>query len=307
MLQHVVAQAICNFVAENLPMTAERAIPRWADQESNRAWHAFPLNFQPVLDLPSSDCVILGDLNGHSLAWNSPLAEHRSEEVVAGLIDQTNLCIINGDAPTRLPSNGAPSSPDISLISAHLATSVSWEAWTTGNSDHIPLTISYIDNDGFPDIPRFRRSYTNFRLADWDKWKEEVEERVSRLPAPSNASTGEKAFRRVLLDASRRHIPTGYHKSFRPSLCPEARDLMKERDSRRARDPADPSLEALQARIDSRMPQQPGGTRNSTSQSIKRTFPISGKKSRPTRVRRPPTCLTSLSSLTTVIPTRMRK
>ena len=37
--------------------------------------------------------------------------------------DDSSFVTLNTDTPTRLPSSGSPSSPDISLISAHLAPS----------------------------------------------------------------------------------------------------------------------------------------------------------------------------------------
>jgi hypothetical protein len=38
-------------------------------------------------------------------------------------IEDSSFVIANTDSPTRLPPNGNPTSPDISLVSAHLSLS----------------------------------------------------------------------------------------------------------------------------------------------------------------------------------------
>ncbi|KAF2358597.1 Reverse transcriptase domain [Trinorchestia longiramus] len=58
------------------------------------------------------------------------------------------------DSPTRLPSNGNPSSPDLTIASPHLALETSWTPLTRLNSDHLPIAISFSTKGGFhPSYP----------------------------------------------------------------------------------------------------------------------------------------------------------
>ena len=92
------------------------------------------------------DCLIVGDWNAHSGAWCSAWDDERGEHL-ADAIDNSDLCVLNQDCHTRLPrgDNQRPSSPDISLISAHLVVEVDWSVSTELSSDHLdpkPSTAS---------------------------------------------------------------------------------------------------------------------------------------------------------------------
>jgi hypothetical protein len=72
--------------------------------------------FTTLFASPSNDALILGDFNAHHASWYSPCdpSDLRGDQL-ASVLDSSNLCILNSDTPTRLPSNNYPSpSPDIS-------------------------------------------------------------------------------------------------------------------------------------------------------------------------------------------------
>ena len=152
---------------------------------------SFSFDIGPLLDfLDGGDALVLGDANAHHDSWFSTLHDPRGDALSLA-IDSSPFISINADTPTRLPPNGSPSSPDISLVTAHLATSFSWSTSTTLNSDHLPILISILDS-----IPPVRptRSFINFKLARWRDFREEVERRLDFLPTPSSCDRGEKAF-----------------------------------------------------------------------------------------------------------------
>ena len=93
-----------------------------------------------------------------------------------------------------------------------------------------------------------RRSFVNLRLADWSKFKEDVESSIPES-APISASKGEKIFCDVILRAAKRNIPTGYRQNFIPNLPPEARPIRDRRDRLRAADPAHPELAAVEREL----------------------------------------------------------
>ena len=203
-----------------------------------------------VLDLAQGDSVVLGDWNAHHEAWFSE-PEDRRGEALAEAIENSDLCILNQDSPTRIPlgpnNNQRSTSPDISLISAHLALAVTWLAVVHLSSDHLPIVIAF-DDESTPD-PRRAKSFVNFNRAEWTNFKEEADSLISQLPPPSSCSSGEKLFRKAVLTASKHHIPAGFRKDFVPGRNAEVDALQQQYDDLRSRDPRDPTLEQIEGEI----------------------------------------------------------
>lgn len=171
----------------------------------------------------------------------------RGDNLASALTD-SSLCVINSDSPTRLPSNGSASSPDVTLISAHLALDSSWSTNVSLNSDHLPITIN-IDDTPPPDPAK--RTFVNFRLAKWDEFVVETEAAFRVCTPPTSCAAGEKTFRNILLSASKHCIPAGRHQNFVPGLPREAVDLTKLRDDLHRHDPSDPEISRLNDNITS--------------------------------------------------------
>ena len=110
-----------------------------------------------VYILPSSSCnngyyspiehllmtphtLILGDFNAHHPSWYSRSTDSRGRKMTDS-INASDYGILNWDSPTRVPPNTEPSSPDVSLASASLITSCSWQTLSTLSSDHLPILI----------------------------------------------------------------------------------------------------------------------------------------------------------------------
>ena len=84
-----------------------------------------------------------------------------------------------------------------------------------------------------PSTANRKAKLLNFRRADWTSFTIELDQLVSRLPAPTEADSGEKPFREAVLRASRHHIPTGRRKFYRPGLTPQVRQLITARARQR--------------------------------------------------------------------------
>ena len=69
-------------------------------------------------------------------------------------------------------------------------------------------------------------------------------------PPPASAAQADNKFNKILLNAARTIIPAGYRKDFGPPLTLEILRMISDRDSRRAKDPADPAIPALNAEIE---------------------------------------------------------
>jgi hypothetical protein len=122
---------------------------------------------------------VCGDVNAHHEGWESSLTDPRGEEL-ASCIEDSPLIILNEDSPTRLPLSGSPSSPDISLATAHIALVSNWATHVKLNSDHLPITIALPSEEQPP--PRKESCYTNFSKADWAEWIRATETEFRLLP-----------------------------------------------------------------------------------------------------------------------------
>jgi hypothetical protein len=194
-----------------------------------------PATYKPDLSSLFShskdDTLICGDFNAHNEGWDSTLSDPRGESL-ADQIKLSPLIVLNSDTPTRLPSSGAASSPDISLASAHIALASTWETHVRLNSDHLPITIALPSDEAPP--RRSAKCYTNFRKANWPMFIRESEAAFCQLQYPSTCGAGVKAFCHVILEAAKHHIPAGYRHDFTPCISRDAADLIEERDNIRA-------------------------------------------------------------------------
>ena len=108
--------------------------------------------------------MVLSDFNVHHSSWFSRTGDDRAATRGEALDEATNssqLVVANQDLHTRLPSEGQPSSPDITLLCGHLLPDATWSTLTTFGSDRLPLQSR-------PVLAIEEHSFTNFRKADWE-------------------------------------------------------------------------------------------------------------------------------------------
>ena len=202
-----------------------------------------------------------------------------------------DLVLLNTEQHTRLPTSGNPSSPDLSIATPHIAIDSDWSPSTTGNSDHLPIIIqlgSAFSMD-CPDPPR--RTFTNFRKANWDEFTAHTEERFAAMEPPISCSTGEGMFRQVLLEATDLFVPKGNIPNMIPNLSDSSKRLIRERDSIRAHSPTDPRLPLLNQQVEEDINKTNQKTwiqrtescshKHNTSQFYSLIKQLSGKKTNP--------------------------
>ena len=96
-----------------------------------------------------------------------------------------HFSILNWDSPTRLPSNGNPSSPDVSIASASLITSTNWQKKTNLGADHLPILISLRMDTTTNPIPH--RTSFNLKNANWDIiYRKEIKDKLGKRGLPTN-------------------------------------------------------------------------------------------------------------------------
>ena len=211
---------------------------------------AYSPNLSPLLEQQDHNVVILGDFNAHNAAWYSATNDDRAAArgvAIVNALDPSPMVLLNGDHPTRVPTDGPPSSPDLTFVSAHVALGSSWTPLTRLNSDHLPIAISL--NSINPPAPTPRRTFTNYHKADWEAYEAQTEEAFRTAPPPTCCATGERFLREVIRDATRHNIPRGCRKDFIPNLPTTAIPLIQERDRLRETDPQHPNLPDLNHRI----------------------------------------------------------
>ena len=114
-----------------------------------------------------------------------------------------------------------PTSPDITTISSSLYNRTTWKTIHALNSDHLPILLT-IQTDNKHTIQQNRPSYTNYRKADWDKFKQDTEDAFIALQPPTDIHDAKKDIHRHTLpsrqethtsrqDSQHRKTPTTNH------------------------------------------------------------------------------------------------
>ena len=204
--------------------------------------------YQPSIShlLRGDDALVLGDFNAHHVLWHSVTPDARGNSL-ADEIDNSNFRSLNTESPIRVPKNGNPSSPDISLASPSLLLPTSWQTVTTMSSDHLPIIITL--QTSTPNTRAQHKCYVNLKKANWPDYQQEIERELSKLPLPADAHSGEKIFRKILLNAAKHYISKGRKKLNSQPLPAEIVSLIEERDRVRRVSPAARNLTALNNNI----------------------------------------------------------
>ena len=205
-------------------------------------------HYSPQIDhlLTGTDSLVLGDFNAHHSLWHSGTTDSRGNQL-ADSISISSFAVLNKDLPTRLPGNANPSSPDVLLASASLITSSDWQTHTTMSSDHLPILIGL--QTTATSSPARHITYINLKKADWSRYRQGIERKLSSRHLPTDCQKDEKLFRATLLKAASHHIPTGRRKLYTQQVPAEILTMMEERDDLRKQDPASPRLPTMNDEI----------------------------------------------------------
>ena len=164
-------------------------------------------DYLPSLDqlMTTTDTLIMRDFDAHHSAWFSSSTDTR-RNILDSIISGSNFGILNWYSPTRLPNQCQPILPRCLLTSHSLITSTKWQSKTNQGSDHLPIFISLRMDPTINPIPH----YTSFNLkkANWDIYRKNIEDRMSKRRLPTNCQKGEKILRTIILKAASHHIPS---------------------------------------------------------------------------------------------------
>ena len=205
--------------------------------------------YSPPLDhlLAGTDSLVLGDFNAHNSLWHSGTTDTRGNQL-ADSDSISSFAVLNTDLPTRLTGNTDPSSPDVSLALASLITSSEWKTHTTMNSDHMPIHIG-LQATATSSPARHR---INIKKADWMRYRQEIERKLSSRHLPTDCRKDEKLFRATLFKTASHHITTGRRKLYTQQVPAEILAMMEERHDLCKQDPASPRLSTMNDEITKR-------------------------------------------------------
>ncbi|CAG2101114.1 unnamed protein product, partial [Medioppia subpectinata] len=194
----------------------------------------------------TNNLIIVGDLNAHNPFWLSSQSSDTRGSLLDDHLSQLPLIILNQNCPTRVAPNSNPTSPDLTISSANIATRLNWQTLPKLSSDHLPIIISLTLASPISINPP--RYYINFKKANWihfSKLADEYLANYSALDYPS-IDVAEKTLRSHILAAAKLTIPAGRRTTHIPSFTPQIKQLISQRDSLRrslASSPLPPSPE----------------------------------------------------------------
>ena len=131
--------------------------------------------FQPAGIRLANHAVVWGDVNAHSLCWDSFQPETALRESIEDWAADNDLVILNDGTHTRQnPSTCGISAPDVTLISRSLMRSrdTTWATQRRLGSDHLPILITLSSSAQRP--RREGRGRFSYRKADWPLFREKL-------------------------------------------------------------------------------------------------------------------------------------
>lgn len=193
--------------------------------------------FQPEhLFLPPR-CIVAGDFNAHSHAWDP----HQPEDPLGRSIEDwcvdASLIALNDGSATRInPATGGLSAPDITLATADIAGGANWSTGEGMGSDHLPILTTI--NVAKQKPQRRGRGRLALRKADWDKYKQAFDHLAGKWHVRDATTVKDLDCRltETITRAARQTIPYGNGGKNRDPFWSETCDeAVKARDEARAK------------------------------------------------------------------------
>ena len=126
-------------------------------------------------------------------------------------------------------------------------------SWTTQHalsSDHLPIiTTINIRHDYI--LQQNRRTFTNYKKADWTQFTEDIESAFAQTTIPTNIHTANRIFTNILLMADKQYIPKGNMPSNCRLLPEDIVCKITQRNNIRRANTRDPALKLLNEEITS--------------------------------------------------------
>ena len=175
--------------------------------------------------------VLTGDVNAHSTLWHTHTDDHRGQ-LIADVISNSDYITLNTNTTTRVPN-----------------TTLQQTSWKTQHallSDHLPI-ITTINIRHDYRLQQNRRTFTNYKKADWTQFTEDTESAF----AQSNIHTANIMFTNIILMADKYNIPKSKMHSNCRLLLDHIVCKIPQRANIRTANACDPALKLLNEEITS--------------------------------------------------------
>ena len=161
---------------------------------------------QYITNIPHS--VLTGDVNAHSTLWHSYTDDHRGQ-LIADVISNWDHTKLNTNTPTRVPNTTLQqtSSPDDHGVQ-HTVQPHSMDNSTRTIITPLPI-ITTINIRHDYRLQQNRRTFTNYKKADWTQFTEDTESAFVQTTIPTNIHTANRNFTNIILMADKHNIPKG--------------------------------------------------------------------------------------------------
>ena len=159
---------------------------------------------------------------------------------------------LNRNTPTIVPNTTLQqtSSPDITTVSNPLYNRTSWTTQHARSSDHLPI-ITTINIRHDYRLQLNRRTFTNYKKADWTQFIEDTESAFAQTTIPTNIHTVNIIFTNIILMADKHNKPKGMLHSNCRVLPEDIVCKITRRNNIRRANTCDPALKLLNEEITS--------------------------------------------------------
>ena len=115
------------------------------------------------------------------------------------------MACINDGEPTHVHrASGKESAPDISFVHSSLLDKITWETVNDLGSDHKPIILTYEDEMiKVNNKPRFK---WKMKDADWESFKNDIDQDIPSKYHTTNVNTLEKRFRKLITKSANKNI-----------------------------------------------------------------------------------------------------
>ena len=139
-----------------------------------------------------------GDVNANSTLWHSYTDDYTGQ-LIADVISNSDHITLNTNTPPECHTTlQQTSSPDITTVSNTLYNRTSWTTQHALSSDHLPI-ITIINLRQYYRLQQNRRTFTNYKKADWTQFTEDTECDFAQTTIPTNIHTANISFTYIIL------------------------------------------------------------------------------------------------------------
>ena len=184
-------------------------------------------------------------MNAHSTLWHSYTDDHRGQ-LIEDIISNSDHITLKTNTPIRVANTTLQqtSSPDITTVSNTLYNRTSWTNQHALSSDHLPIITTINIRHNYR-LQQNRRTFTNYKKADWTQFTEH-----ESSFAQTNIHTANIIFTNILM-ADKHNIPKGKMHSNCRILPDHIVCKIAHRNNIRRANTCDPALKLLNEEITS--------------------------------------------------------